>query len=82
MNRKFIYISRRKFTTKYLMLGLKMPLIKNNYSKTVNFISELDTIFYIYGIVHHEHTKKKKDGFSNIQPKQKPTHKCNTFCQV
>lgn len=77
MNRKFIYISRRKFTTKYLMLGLKMPLIQNNYSKTVSFISELDTILYIYGIVHHEHTKKK-DGFSNIQ--QKPTHKCNTFC--
>ena len=48
MNRKFIYISRRKFTTKYLMLGLKMPLIQNNYSKTVSFISELDTILYIY----------------------------------
>ena len=58
MNRKFIYISRREFTTKYLMLGLKMPLIKNNYSKTVCFISELDTILYTYGIVHHEHTKK------------------------
>lgn len=35
-----------------------MPLIKKNYSKTVSFTSGLDTVLYICGIVHDEHTKK------------------------
>lgn len=35
-----------------------MPLIKNNYSKTVSFISGLNIVLYMCVIVHGEHTEK------------------------
>lgn len=63
------------------MLGLKMPLMKNNYSKTVSFISGLTIVLYICGIVYSEHTEKT--GFLTYSlsktPHISPTHsdKCS-----